>query len=144
FFFSWSGDHPDLPSFPTRRSSDLLGKRPVSFSSRQSGNIGLQLMNRGGLDGDDPINKVANRNEAYDLVPLEHWQVPDPVLSHQPHAFFHGMRRAYVDEFLGEDFLYGRLFGRFALEGHFPGVIAFRKNADEFALIYDEEGADVF
>src|SRR5438477_9459509 len=26
FFFSWSGDHRDLHSFPTRRSSDLISK----------------------------------------------------------------------------------------------------------------------
>src|SRR5690349_24199164 len=26
-FFSWSGDHRDLPSFPTRRSSDLRSAR---------------------------------------------------------------------------------------------------------------------
>src|SRR5437588_8933337 len=36
FFFSWSADHRDLPSFPTRRSSDLRRQDGRACARRQA------------------------------------------------------------------------------------------------------------
>src|ERR1051326_3896891 len=41
-------------------------------SARQARNIRLQLVNRARLCGDDPVDQIADRNEAHDLVPIEH------------------------------------------------------------------------
>src|SRR5205823_13885223 len=41
FFFSISADHPDLHSFPTRRSSDL--RHVLVGSHRQRGQLGARL-----------------------------------------------------------------------------------------------------
>src|SRR5205814_8581683 len=41
FFFSWSGDHRDLHSFPTRRSSDLSR---LSLSKHLAHNLGNLLL----------------------------------------------------------------------------------------------------
>lgn len=38
--------------------------RAGDFLTRVAGNIGLQLVNRGGLDGNNPVDEVANRDDA--------------------------------------------------------------------------------
>src|SRR5947208_12704074 len=66
FFFSCSGDHRDLHSFPTRRSSDLA--LTVYYPSHRFGVLGgaVYLVDYGDLDRTDSasntIARIAPRN----------------------------------------------------------------------------------
>src|SRR5437879_13737996 len=75
--------------------------------SRIPRNVSLQLMDGAILGGDDPVDQVANRNDAYDLTAVEDWQVPDTMARHQAHAFFHRVSRSDLDDLARKDFLHG-------------------------------------
>src|SRR5437879_919140 len=100
-------------------------------------------MNCAVLNGDDPVDKVADGDDAEDLVAVEHRQMSDAVGGHQPHTLFHRVTRIHMDDIAGKDFLHRRLFRRFAFERHFARIIPLRQDADEFVPVRDEHRSDV-
>jgi hypothetical protein len=40
----------------------------VGCSARIAGDVGLQLMDGGGLSGNDPVDEIADRNDAEDVI----------------------------------------------------------------------------
>ena len=66
-----------------------------------------------------------------------------PMVGHEAQAFLDGMGWADLNDLLGKNFFDRRLFGGFAFEGDFAGIVAFGNDADESAMIGDEESADV-
>ncbi|SPE50674.1 hypothetical protein SBV1_120015 [Verrucomicrobia bacterium] len=105
--------------------------------------IGLQLVNRGALSGNGPIDEIANGNEADNAVVIKNGQMANPMSGHQPHAFFDGVGGGDLNDLAGEDFFDRGVPGRFALEHNFAGVIALGDDADQFVSLENEQRPDV-
>ena len=75
-------------------------------SAGDAGDVGLQLADGRSLGGDDPVHQVPNRDDARDPVSLQHRQMAEVVIGHQPHAFLHRLRRGYMNNVTGKDFLH--------------------------------------
>src|SRR6266567_5579995 len=131
-----------LDNLKTRRGD--WGLKLGALSPRVSRDVSLQLVNRGTLSGDNPVDQVADRNYSQDSVAFQHREMPDAMVGHQPHALFHRVRRRHVHDALGEDFFDGSLFGRFAFERDLAGVIALRNDAYKSSMVCDQQRADVF
>jgi len=113
-------------------------------SGRISRDIRLQLVDRVGLGRDDPVHQVANGNNAEDAVPVQHREMANPVFGHQPHAILDRVGGRDRNNLIGKDFANGRLFGGLSFERDFTGVIAFRHDSNELALVNDHKRADIF
>src|SRR2546427_5165518 len=122
----------------------LLGLKLEAFSSGIAANISLQLLNGSVLRRDNPIDEVANRDDAQDAVAVKHREVADAMVGHQAHAFFDRVYGTYLDDLAGKDFFHRGLFRRFTFEGDLARIIAFRDNAYESAILYDQQCADIF
>ena len=96
------------------------------------------------LGRNDPINEIADRNDAQDLIVGEDGQMANAMVGHETHAFFDGMRGADGYDFAGDDFSHRRLFGGFAFERDLPRVIAFGHDAQQPAMLRDKQSADIF
>ena len=70
--------------------------------------------------------------------------MPDTMIGHQAHAILDCVGWRNRDHPAGNNFFHCRLLRRFAAQGHLPRIVAFRKDADQFALIHHEQRADVF
>jgi hypothetical protein len=101
-------------------------------------------MDGGGLGGNDPVDEVANGNDAEDFVAGENRKVANAMVGHEAHAVLDRVRWAGGNDFAGNDFSDGRLLRGFAFEGDFTRVIAFGHDADHPVVLGDEKSADIF
>src|SRR5258708_40084493 len=81
---------------------------------------------------------------AYDPVRVEHGQMPDAVVGHEPQTLLDGVIRGYMDDLTRKDFFDRRLLRGFPFKRHFASVIAFGENAYELVGLSNEQGTDVF
>ena len=65
------------------------------------------------------------------------------MVGHEAHAVFNGVRGVDGNNLAGNDLSHGSLFGRFAFERDFASVIALGHDADEPAVVRDQQSADV-
>src|SRR5882724_3504708 len=87
-----------LDNLKTRRGG--WGLKLGALSPRVSRDVSLQLVNRGTLSGDNPVDQVADRNYSQDSVAFQHREMPYAMVGHQPHALFHRVRRCHVHDAL--------------------------------------------
>src|SRR5438105_2524153 len=59
------------------------GESPCSILAA---NVAFHLIDGGGLRIDNPINAITNGDHADHLAVLQHGQMANPVLGHQPHG----------------------------------------------------------
>src|SRR5205807_8375605 len=65
FFFSCYGDHRDLHSFPTRRSSDLVTAEAAGFQKTLIRDVTLAIAQRERIDIALKVGQVASRSEEH-------------------------------------------------------------------------------
>ena len=95
--------------------------------------ITLELPDREFLLRDDGLDHISYRNDANQLVVLEHWQVADAFIGHQHHTFFDRLLGEDAEHVRAHDFLYGSTLGRLPFQNHLPGVIPFRDDAHQLS-----------
>jgi dihydroxy-acid dehydratase len=90
----WGGDGPGFEA---------------GLSGLSSGQVRFHLIDGGVLGGNNPVDQVADGNEAHHFAVLQHRQVPDAFLRHQPHAILNGAVRSRAGDIGGNDFPHERL-----------------------------------
>src|SRR3972149_4946667 len=93
--------------------------------------------------GDHGFAPIRDRDHPDELVPIEDGEVADVAFGHQLHAIFEGCRWSDGLDLGGHDLGPGG-FPRAPIHQHdLAGVVTLRDDADEFAVIYDRQGAYV-
>ncbi len=108
-----------------------------------AGDVVFELVDGFGLGGDDPVDEVADGDDAGDLLVLQDGQVANAQLGHEAHAILDGLLGGDGGGRGGDEFGDAHLGGGTAFEGDVAGVFAFGHEADELVAGHDEEGADV-
>ena len=113
-----------------------------------SGGVGAGDVLFEGLDGlflagDDPLDQVADGDDAEDAVALEHGEMAEVVLGHQAHALVHGLVGGDELDRGGHDLADVGFAGVVAEEDALAGVVALGEDADELAGVEHEKCADV-
>lgn len=94
------------------------------------------------LGGDGPFDEIANGDDADDVVAVDDGEVAHAAFGHEAHGILDGVGgRGDVDG-RGHDFLNGGFPGGTSLKDDLAGVVALGDDADERAIVNDEERAD--
>ena len=130
-------------------SGSQLLRRAAGDSARKQ----LRLVAAGdvafeGADGfllaaDDPLDEIANRDEADDLVVLDHREMAEAVLGHEGEAFVDGVAKGDGKDRAGHDVSHARFLRGVAKQGAFARVIALGEDAEQMVVGADEQSADV-
>jgi hypothetical protein len=109
-----------------------------------AGDVILQAANGDFLVRDDGFDEVADADDADEFVLFKDREMADVFVSHQGHAFLDGVIGADKEDLRGHEIGDGGSFRGKTLEDDFPGVVALREDANQFAIVYDRQGADLF
>src|SRR5487761_2014438 len=101
-----------------------------------------------GIDGmfvafDDPLDEIADGDEADDFIILHDREMAEMFLCHQVHAILNGMFGRDRDDVAGHDLAHLGVFRVVALEDTFAGVVAFREDADQTLVFHHHQSANV-
>ena len=126
-----------------------MSRLPFSFKDERflsgvsAGDVAFEGLNVVLVAGDDPLDEIADRNDADNVVAVDNGQMTKVVVGHEIEAVVDGVARSNGDDGAGHDFAHLSVFGMVAFENAFAGVVALREDADEAATAEDHERADV-
>src|SRR5688572_29146533 len=85
--------------FPDRSSSPMM----MAPKRTSAVDVGLELLDRLLLFGDDLLHEIADRDQPDQIAVLDDGQMADAAVRHEPHAFLDRARRIDRDHFGGHD-----------------------------------------
>src|SRR5262249_30123764 len=136
------GVRHDLRRSARRGAGSAHGPAPRAASGRVlAGDVVLKLVDGRLLIGNDPLHEVADGEDTYHLVALEHRQVSHPLLGHEGEALVDRVGGRHRDDRAAHDLSHPRLPGKPPFKDDLARVVALGNHPHEPLLLHHYERA---